>query len=96
MIATKMPNKDDGNIKNKFYSTLRKGLRKINKFITNIKKRSDPVKFKALKTVEELFLTKMIAVVDENYDEKYEVKPKAIELASCIDITYFRHSKENS
>jgi len=27
----------------------------------------------------------MIAVVDENYDEKYEVKARALELAPCID-----------
>jgi len=47
-----MADKDDGNIKNKFYSTLRKGLRKINKFIVNIKKRSNPAKFKAFKTIE--------------------------------------------
>lgn len=51
IIATKIPDKDDGNIKNKFYSTLRKGLRKINKFIVNVKKKSDPTKFKAMKTI---------------------------------------------
>ena len=82
-----MPGKDDENIKNKFYSTLRKGLRKINRFIVNIKKKSDPIKFKALKVIEELFLTKMISVVDEKYDEKYEVKAKAIELAPCKDVS---------
>ena len=66
-----MVDKDDSAIKNKFYSTLRKGLRKINRYILNVKKRSDPIKYKAIKVLEELFLTKVIAVVDINYDEKY-------------------------
>ena len=71
ILATKMVDKDDSAIKNKFYSTLRKGLRKINRYILNVKKRSDPIKYKAIKVLEELFLTKVIAVVDINYDEKY-------------------------
>lgn len=76
-----MQDKDDSCIKNKFYSTLRKGLRKINSYITNVKKKSDPVKFKAFKVLPELFLTKMISVVDHNFDEKFEVKQRAIDLA---------------
>lgn len=39
----------------------------MNKYIINVKKRREPVKFKAIKTLEELFLTKVIATVDENY-----------------------------
>ena len=39
----------------------------MNKYIVNIKKKRDPIKFKAVKTLEELFLTKVIAVVDENF-----------------------------
>lgn len=77
-----MVDKDDSSIKNKFYSTLRKGLRKINRYIMNVKKRTDPIKYKAIKTLEELFLTKVIAIVDLNYDEKYEVKQRAIDLAA--------------
>jgi hypothetical protein len=47
---------------------LRKGLGKVNRYINNIKKKVDPVKNRALKKIEELFVTKMIAVVDGNYD----------------------------
>lgn len=79
-----MPGKDDSCIKNKFYSTLRKGLRKVNNYVTNVKKKADPIKYKAFKPFPELFLTKIIAVVDRNHDEKFEVKPRAIELASSI------------
>jgi hypothetical protein len=90
-----MPEKDDSAIKNKFYSTLRKGLRKMNKYIVNIKKKSDPVKYKALKVLEELFLTKVIAVVDDNFTEKYEVKRRALELASSKSSAYHRHTGQD-
>ena len=63
-----MTDKDDSCIKNKFYSTLRKGLRKINNYVVNVKKKTDPIKFKAFKSLPELFLTIIIAVVDDNYD----------------------------
>lgn len=52
VIAKKMEDKDEKSLKNKFYSTLRKGLRKINQYITNIKKKRDPYKFKALKSLQ--------------------------------------------
>ena len=71
MIATKLSGRDDGSIKNKFYSTLRKGLRKINKYITNIKKKKDPIRFKGFKKLQEMFIVKLIAVADKKYDEKY-------------------------
>lgn len=77
-----MPGKDYNCIKNKFYSTVRKGLRKINKYITSIKKKSDPERFKAYKTLQELFVVKLIAVADDHFDEKYEVKARAVDLAS--------------
>ena len=62
-----MVGRDDKAIKNKFYSTLRRGLRKLNKYITNVKKKSEPVKFKAYKTLPELFIVKLIAVSDGKY-----------------------------
>lgn len=68
IIASRMPEKNDSCIKNKFYSTLRKGLRKINSYVTNVKKKSDPAKYKAYKPFPELFLTKIISVVDRNFD----------------------------
>ena len=43
----------------------------MNRYIMNVKKRTDPIKYKAIKTLEELFITKVISVVDLNYDEKY-------------------------
>ena len=51
---------------------MRKGLRKLNKYVVGIKKKRDPLKFKGYKTIQELFITKIMAVVDHNYEEKYE------------------------
>jgi hypothetical protein len=48
----KLAPKNDSCVKNKFYSTLRKGLRKINKYIVEIKKKSDPVRLKGYKTLQ--------------------------------------------
>jgi len=39
IISDKIVTKDDNSVKNKFYSTIRKGFRKLNKFITNIKRK---------------------------------------------------------
>ena len=66
-----MPSRNDAAIKNKLYSTIRKGLRKLNKYVTQVKKKSDPLKFKAYKPLQELFVVKLIAVSDNKHDEKY-------------------------
>lgn len=83
-IAIRIPSKDQASIKNKFYSTLRKGFRKINSYITDIKRRSDPVRLRAFKTIQDIFISKLIAVVDGSHEEKYEVKPAALALAAGI------------
>ncbi len=74
-IAWSLPGKDQNAIKNKFYSTLRRGHRKINSYITDVKRRQDPVRNRACKTIHDIFISKLIAVVDRSHEEKYEVKP---------------------
>lgn len=81
-IAGRLPGKDQNAIKNKFYSTLRRGHRKINSYITNVKRRVDPAGNRAFKTIHDIFISKLIAVVDRSHEEKYEVKPAALALAS--------------
>jgi hypothetical protein len=58
-------------VKNKFYSTLRRGHRKLNKYIVNIKKKQDQIKFRGFKAIQDIFIPKLIAVADENYEDKY-------------------------
>ena len=81
-IAGRLPGKDQSAIKNKFYSTLRRGHRKINSYITDVKRRSDPLRNRACKTIHDIFISKLIAVVDRSHEEKYEVRPAALALAT--------------
>jgi hypothetical protein len=81
-IARSLPGKDQSAIKNKFYSTLRRGHRKINSYITEVKRRLDPVRNRACKTIHDIFISKLIAVVDRSHEEKYEVKAAAVALAT--------------
>jgi hypothetical protein len=81
-IANLIVGKEQNAIKNKFYSTLRRGHRKINSYITEVKRKSDPLRNRACKTIHDIFISKLIAVVDRSYEEKYEVKPAALTLAT--------------
>jgi hypothetical protein len=58
----------DNCVKNKFYSTLRKGMRKTNKFIVNLKRKLLQNKNTCIKEFKDVVLTKLIAVADKKYD----------------------------
>jgi DNA-binding PadR family transcriptional regulator len=67
VIEKKMEGKTDNCLKNKFYSTVRKGFRKLNNYIANIKrKRSHPL-LSENKLLKPEFITKLIAVADKNF-----------------------------
>jgi hypothetical protein len=63
-----MSGRTDNCIKNKFYSTLRKGMRKTNKFIVNLKRKLMQNKNTCIKEFKDVVLTKLIAVADKKYD----------------------------
>lgn len=73
---------DDNAVKNKFYSTLRRGLRRLNRYITEVKRKLTPTHLAANKYIKDELLVKVNAVADrtseEKYNEKYEVKQPAI------------------
>jgi len=62
-----MPGKSDSSIKNKFYSTLRKGFRKMNKYITNIRRKTFRAETSVNKLLKPEFLTKLTAIADRNF-----------------------------
>ena len=82
IISTHIPgDKQDNHVKNKFYSTLRKGFRKMNKYITNVRRKIYNSEIAVNKLLKPEFLTKLTAVADRNFFEKYEVKQKAVDLS---------------
>lgn len=77
-IAAKLGCRSDNCIKNKYYSTMRKGYRKLNRYITVIKRKKSAPHLFCNKLIKPEFLVKLNAVVDGTYAEKYEVKEKAV------------------
>lgn len=71
-------------VKNKFYSTVRKGIRKLNIYIAFKRKNTTDLKT-VYKNIQPVFLSKLVAVVDGNFEEKLEVKQPAIELGIGTD-----------
>lgn len=66
-----MSGHNENSVKNKFYSTLRKGLRKINKYISKIRRKTHKKDIANNKLLKPDFLTKLTAIADRNFEEKY-------------------------
>lgn len=69
-----MNGRTDNCIKNKFYSILRKGMRKINKYIVNLKRKLSINKNTCIKEFKDVVLTKLIAVADKKYEDRLDIK----------------------
>ena len=69
-----MNGRTDNCVKNKFYSALRKGMRKINKYIVNLKRKLSQNKNVCIKEFKDVVLTKLIVVADKKYDDKLDIK----------------------
>lgn len=71
-----MPGRTDNNIKNFFYSALRRSLRHINRYLASMR-----CKFK-LKPFKNIILTKILTINDEKYRQKLDIKnDKAMDIA---------------
>jgi hypothetical protein len=70
-IAIKMGNRNDNTIKNKFYSTIRKGMRKLNKYIIDVRNKRTKAHIRPKKIFKSNFLAKLISIADKNYFDKY-------------------------
>ena len=58
---------DDNSVKNKFYSTLRRGLRKLNKYIEIVRRSRSAAHLAANKYLKAEMLVKVNAVVDKTH-----------------------------
>lgn len=53
---------------------MRRGFRKVNKFITNVKRRRNFKGSASHKLLKEEFIVKLNAVADYSYEDRFEVK----------------------
>lgn len=67
-IAREMPGRTDNNIKNFFYSSLRRALRQINCYVSKYKRKSN------IKPFKQTILTKVLNINDEKYKDKLDIK----------------------
>lgn len=80
-IAREMPGRTDNNIKNFFYSSLRRAIRQINQYVAMYKKKSN------IKPFKQTILTKILNINDEKYRDKLDIKKmEAVTLANGIPI----------
>jgi hypothetical protein len=82
-IAKGLPGRSDNNIKNYFYSCLRKALRKVNNFVYNHKRVE---RYKNIKPFQKNTLSKILNVAEKKAEHKLLIaKKEAPELAGCTD-----------
>lgn len=80
-IAKQLPGRTDNNIKNFFYSSLRRALRQINSYVGKYKKKSN------IKPFKQLMITKILTIKDEKYKVKLDIKTQeAAEVAQKLKI----------
>lgn len=75
-ISKQFPGRTDNNLKNFFYSSLRRAIRQINYFVGHYKKKSN------IKPFKQSILTKILNISDQKYRQKLDIKSnKADDLA---------------
>ena len=67
-IAKKLPGRTDNNVKNFFYSSLRRAIRKVNQFIAQYKKKSN------IKPFKPNLLTKILSISDDKHKHQLDIK----------------------
>jgi hypothetical protein len=74
-------NLKENDVKNKVYSAMRRGFRKVNKFIANVKRKRNAGSSSSHKLLKEEFIVKLNAVADGCFEDRFEVKQSALALA---------------
>lgn len=71
-ISEKLPGRTDNCIKNHFYSVMRGGLRKINLYIENVKRKQVLVK-----TFKNEILNKILTICEGKNNDKFQLSNQA-------------------
>jgi hypothetical protein len=70
IIAKEFPGRTDSNLKNFFYSSLRRAVRQVNTYLSQYRKKSN------IKPFKQTILTKVLKISDAKYREKLDIKSK--------------------
>ena len=68
VIAKELPGRTDNNVKNFFYSSLRRALRKVNQYVAEYKKKSN------IKPFKPTLITKILSICDPDTRVRLSVK----------------------
>lgn len=75
-IARELPGRTDNNIKNYFYSTLRKALRKVNSYVQLHKRETY---YRNIKEFKQHTLSKILSVAEKKYENKINLRNEGVE-----------------
>lgn len=83
-----MPGRTDNNLKNFFYSSLRRAIRQINHYVAQHKKKSN------IKPFKQAIINKILGIQDEKARDKLDIKNRAADELAKSKIYHYSDIKD--